>query len=191
MRLFITTLTLTLIVSFSSLSLAKVPTCSGSKIQPLPHGAKVGQSLSKAHRGIKKKWGSKGKVQKSDQGAGSFLIASEMNKKNNRTFAGFGAMVKDDVTFALIWMYSDKFTSRAGSWQDAVLTLAKKINAKYGRKADESGEDGDGGIKITWNDGDLRLVLSASSRSTSLTYICDATKEYIDTKAQKNLDVGF
>lgn len=170
---------------------AKVPTCKGSKIQPLPHGASVGQSLSKAYRGFKKKWGGKGKIQKQDQGGGSYLIASEMNNSNNRTFAGFGAMAKDNVVFALIWMYSDKFTSRAGSWQDAVLTLAKKINAKYGRKADESGEDGEGGIKITWNDGNLRLVLSSSSRSTSLTYICDATKEYLDQQAQKSLDVGF
>ena len=184
-------LLLTALCLFVSPAFAKAPTCRGSKIKPLPHGASVGQSLSKAHRGFKKKWGGKGKIQKSDQGSGSFLVAAEMNNSNNRTFAGFGAMSKDNVVFALIWMYSDRFTSRAGSWQDAVLTLAKKINAKYGRKADESGEDGEGGIKITWKDGDLRLVLSASSRSTSLTYICDATKEYLDLQAQKSLDVGF
>jgi|13_taG_2_1085334.scaffolds.fasta_scaffold00019_85 hypothetical protein len=175
-------------------SWAKIPDCSNFKLKPLPHGAVIGKSVNQNKRGMKKKWAKKGKIKEIQQGSGQVLLTAEMKEgRHDRTFAGFGALSKDNVTYAMIWMYSDSFLSRAGGWQSAALALAKKINAKYGRKADDSSADDNGGIKVTWNEGDdgVRLVLSASAKMTSLSFVCDATKEYLDAQARKSLDVGF
>ena len=99
----------------TSPSWAKIPDCSNFKLKPLPHGAVIGKSVNQNKRGMKKKWAKKGKIKEIQQGAGQVLLTAEMKEgRHDRTFAGFGALSKDNVTFAMIWMYSDDFLSRAG-----------------------------------------------------------------------------